>query len=455
MNFSRIHLMRFTVPLALAALGALLCAVLVPGESEAVRQQLIGFPDSDVLAHQARPIVLGALCFLPALASLIYSLGGTLDRYIAREFIGTFGICLAALMTILLLMDVSDNIGDFRQSEQTMRTMGRFYATAAPAFLLLLLPYSLLLALLYALGKLSGNREIIAMIQGGRSVIRITLPLLIAGLFFSLFSIGLNYHWAPIAEGRQEEILAEARGKQATEATNVLYRDPASRRLWMIGSFPKDYQNGAPLQNVEITTTRDDKSLESRLTAKRASWDRDNHAWTFDDAVVGNYRPNEPPVFQTGTKAVVMDSWPETPWQLIKPGLSAGYLGVPDLSSWLRAYSKNQPFADPAAYQTQWHYRWALPFTCLVTVMLATPLGVHFARRGPGGGIFLAVALSALMMLVGGMSVALGEAGTVPPVWAAWLPNIGFTLVGAYLFRRRITGQPIYLVLRRLFPVND
>ena len=39
-------------------------------------------------------MVMAALCFLPALASLLYSLGGTLDRYIARQFIGIFFICL-------------------------------------------------------------------------------------------------------------------------------------------------------------------------------------------------------------------------------------------------------------------------------------------------------------------------------------------------------------------------
>ena len=95
MNFFRTHLLRFLLPLALAALGAALCAVLIPAETEAVRQQLIGFPDSDVQAHQARPMILAVLCFLPALAGFAYALGGTMDRYIAREFAGIFCVCVA------------------------------------------------------------------------------------------------------------------------------------------------------------------------------------------------------------------------------------------------------------------------------------------------------------------------------------------------------------------------
>ncbi len=455
MTSPRFHFLRFLLPICLVALGVVLCLWLVPAEMESVKQQLIGFPDSDARAHSARPQVLAALCFLPALGGLIYCLGSTLDRYIARQFTGIFGICIGALLMIWLLMDLGDKIGDFRKSDHFVQTVLNFYASRSPAVLLLLLPYSLLLALLYSMGKLSGSREIIAMVQGGRSIIRITFPLIIAGLLFSLLSLGLNYHWAPYAEGRQDEILAAATGKQAAKASQVLFRDPTNRRLWMIGAFPPDYQMGAPLQNVEITITREDKTLESRLTTRSATWDRESHRWTFERPVIGTFYPGQPTVYENRTAPLTVDGWPETPWQLIKPGLSAAHLGIPDLCDWLDNHTRSGSFADPAPYQTQWHYRWALPFTCLVTVLLATPLAVHFARRGPGGGIFLAVVLSALMLLFSSISLALGEAGIIRPLHAAWLPNVAFALLGLYFFRRRITGQPIYLVLRRLLPGND
>jgi LPS export ABC transporter permease LptG len=479
MNFFRTHLLRFLLPVALTLLGAIACAVLVPAEIEAVRQQLVGFPDSDVQAHLARPWVLGGLCFLPALAGFAYSLGGTLDRYIAREFFGIFCVCLASLLTIWFLMDLGDKIGDFRKSNHVFHTILVFYGTRSPAVLLLLLPYSLLLALLYSLGKLSGTREVIAMIQAGRSIIRLTLPLIIAGLFFSCLSLGLNYHWAPIAEGNVDAILeaasdkpaatakaadkqsadetppVETGDKQIAKARQVLYQNPSQHRLWEIGVFPLNYHKGEPLREVEITTTRADKTLESRIIAKSATWDKMTHQWTFDQAIIAKYQPDMPPIFETLTKPLVISNWTETPWQLVKPGLSAAYLGIPDLNSWLKENERLGQFAEPAPYLTQWHYRWALPFACMVTVLLATPLAIHFSRRGPGGGIFLAVVLSALMLLFSSISLAIGEAGTMRPGVAAWLPNAAFALLGLYLFRRRITGKPIYLILRRLFPGND
>lgn len=455
MTFIRNHLWHFLLPLVLAVAGAALCALLVPAETSAIRQQLSGFPDSDTITHELRPFVLMALCFLPALASLFYVLGGIMDRYIAREFMTIFAICLSALLLIWLIMDLSDKIGDFRDADNLAATLARFYATRSPAVMLLLMPYSLLLSLLYSLGKLSSSREIIAMVQSGRSVVRITLPLLVAGVFFSLFCLGLNYHWAPVAEGSVDRIVATANGKGPTEATNVLFLNPADRRLWKIGSFPPDYHQRGPLSDVEVITTRPDHSLDSQISAQEARWDRSTRRWTFSNATRTTFEPGQAPVFETMTAPLEIDGWSETPFQLIKPGLSATFLGIPGLTTWLQSNIRNDHFASPAPYLTQWHYRWALPFSCLVTVLLATPLAVHFSRRGPGGGIFLAVVFAGLMLMVSSISVALGESGSLPPALAAWLPNIGFALLGLYLFRRRITGQPIYLVLRRLIPGND
>jgi lipopolysaccharide export system permease protein len=452
MTIFRSALPRFALPAALAVAGALLCWVLIPLEVRAVDQQLSGFPDSDEEAHLLRPLILGALCFFPALVTLAYAFGGALDRYLARQFGGIFLVCLAALIVIWLLIDLNDNLSDFRDSDNVLGTVLTFYGMRSPAVLLLLLPYTLLLALIYALGKLSTNLEIIAMIQAGRGVVRVTLPLIVAGALTTLFCLALNYHWAPVAEGNKDEILDAARGVPITEAKNVLFRNAEERRLWKIGAFPKDYEKGEPLLGIEVTTTLEDHALESRLTAASATWDRGSRAWIFHGAVIGEFTPGMPPQFEIAEGPVERAGWSETPWQLIKPGLAAAYLGIPDLNGWLQANETNRLTADPSPYLTQWHYRFALPVTCLVTVLLAAPLSIHFSRRGPGGGVFLAVVLSALMMLVTSIALALGESALLPPALAAWLPNAAFALLGLYLFQRRISGRPIYQSLRRFFP---
>lgn len=440
---------------ALTLLGGVACAWLLPNERAAVALHLEGFPDADVATHAVRPWIVVGLCFLPALGGAAYACGGTMSRYIVRQFLSIFAVCLGSLVVIWFLMDLSDKMSDFRESGHLWRTMAVFYASRAPAILLLLLPYSLLLALLYAIGKLSAQREIVAMIQSGRGVIRITLPLLICGLFCTMFSLGLNYHWAPVAEGTVDAILDKATGKAPTEATQVLYRDTDHRRLWMIGAFPPRYQAGEPLRQVEVTTTDARGKISERLSAEYARWNRQARTWDFENAQLARFSDQEPPRFVSASELFTGIAWPETPLQLIKPGLEAAYLGIPDLTTWLASHRRNRSMVDPAPYLTQWHYRWALPFACVVTVLLATPLSIHFARRAPAGGIFFAVLLSALLLLVSSISLALGEAGLVHPVLAAWLPNLSFAIIGLYLYHRRISGRPIYQSLLRLLPGDE
>jgi lipopolysaccharide export LptBFGC system permease protein LptF len=93
--------------------------------------------------------------------------------------------------------------------------------------------------------------------------------------------------------------------------------------------------------------------------------------------------------------------------------------------------------------------------TCLVTVLLAVPLSIHFSRRGGGSGIFLAVVLSVMMLFISTITLALGESGSLIPLLAAWLPNIIFAGIGLYLYYKRMTGRSIYQSIKNLINFNN
>jgi len=446
---------RWLPPLIALTLGMLAALVLVPMEKAAVAEQFFGFPDSHILSNSLRPWILGMVCMMPAVATAAYSLGNTFDRYLARQFASIFLICLAALFGIWLLLDLNDNFGDFKGSKDKLTSVLLFYGHRLPAILLVLLPYTLLLALIQGLGKLSKSNEITAMIQSGTGVARVSAPLIFAGLWCSVLLLALNYQWAPHAEGSRKEMIARANGRPIYEARNVLYRDTDSHRLWLVGAFPENYIKGGYLENVEVTTLRPDTTLKTRMSSPHAWWDRETRQWTFENPLVATFSEGESPAFKQMDTPLIMRTWKETPSQIIKPGLSVEHLGIPELSTWLASPLATQAVSNLPSYLTHWHYRWALPFTCLVTVILAAPLSIHFVRRGNGSGIFLAVVLGVLMLFSSSVSLALGEAAIIPPALAAWLPNIAFTLLGLWLYHRRVTGRPIYQSVKRLLTVNS
>lgn len=443
---------RVLVPLLLAIAGAFAAMRLGPAEQEAVRRQLDNFPDIQAPAHLLRPFLAVALCFLPALGGTLYACGGTLARYVARQFLSIFAICLIGLFVIWVIADLGDNLDDLKHSGKVAGFALKLYTARMPEILVMLLPYSLLLSILYCLGRLSRSREIVAMIQTGRGLARLTAPFLVAGTLAALLCAGLNYQWAPGAVAAERSILDEAKGLDRMAAEYVRYRNSVARRLWMVGAFPPDYQQGVPLRDVTVIQERPDGSLASILSAKTASWSPTTRVWTFNEPRRRFCELGSPPAFEQGlANPLQIPGWDETPAQIIRPGLPATQLGIPDLNDWLDA---NPPgtWASRGGHLTQWHYRWAQPGNCLIVVLLATPLGVVFSRRGASGGVAMAVFLSAGMLFFSNICLSLGDSGHLRPAFAAWLPNLVFGLLAIFLFQRRLAGGPIYQTLRKLMP---
>jgi uncharacterized BrkB/YihY/UPF0761 family membrane protein len=220
-----IHLRKFLVPLILLILGVALGCVLIPHEKSVVAEQFIGYPNSHRQAHELRVWLLGILCAIPFLCSVLYYCMDRLDRYTLRIFANAFLICFGALFAIMFLEDIQDNLSDFQQSDKMGSLMLRHYITKMPALIVFILPYSLMLSLLWSLGKMSKSQELVSIIQTGRGVIRFTRPLVLVGVVCTIICLIFNYHWAPHAESQEKMILDEAMGKTSSAAESVAFQN--------------------------------------------------------------------------------------------------------------------------------------------------------------------------------------------------------------------------------------
>ncbi len=432
----------------LLVIGGIAAYYLCPVEAAAVEQQIIGYPDSVTSVYLIRPWLLGLLCLTPFIGSVIFHSCDTLDRYTLRIFLNAFSICFTALFIIMFLEDIQDNLSDFKQSEQMLELMMKHYLIKLPSLLVFILPYSLMLGLLWTLGKMSKNQEVVAMIQTGRSVTRIVAPLIRFGFLCALVCMICNYHWAPYADSQEDSILDQAKGKAVSEARHVAYQNADDTRHWYVGAFPAEHLQDEPLKSVNITITDENHQLTQRIISPSASWDIETGSWEFETPVVFNFEGGSvTPIKYTSNLSF---NWAETPYQIINPGLKPPYLGVPGLTSWL-ANHRDHPLSDKRSYLTHWYYRFAHPFICMITIMLAAPLGIVFTRRGVGGGVAVAIFLCAGMIFCSTVFPTLGESGHLPPLAAAWATNILFSTIALVLFHRRMTGQPIYQTVKGWF----
>ena len=449
-------LKKILVPLILLIVGVAVGWVLIPYENAVVVEQFIGYPNSHRQAHGLRVWLLGILCALPFICSASYYMMDRLDRYTLRIFFNAFLICFGALFIIMFLEDIQDNLSDFQQSDQMASIMLRHYITKMPALIVFILPYSLMLSLLWALGKMSKSQELVSIIQTGRGVVRFTRPLVLVGIVCTVICLIFNYHWAPHAESQEQMILNEASGKTSNAAESVAFQNRSDTRHWLVGTFPFAHTTGEPLKSIEITTLDGNNRATQKILAEQATWSLENRQWTLSKPIIFNlvkHQPNEP-VPVTVSKTDMVTDWKETPWQIINPGLKAPFLGIPGLKSWLANHHDN-PLSDKRSYQTHLHYRYAQPFICLIIILLAAPLGIVLNRRGVGGGVAIAIFLCAGMIFCSTVFPTLGESGHLPPFVAAWATNLLFGFIALTLFYRRITGQPIHQTIKNLIPNSE
>src|ERR1700719_3930353 len=138
-----------------------------------------------------------------------------LDRYVIRNFLQVYFYCIAGFISIWLIFDVSDNISTFIDLHLGFLLTLRYYASQVPQILIILLPVSLLLALLFALGRMSRANEIVSMLTAGVSVPRVIWPLVAIGLLTVGATMALNYSLAPHAELARKAFLSGARARQS------------------------------------------------------------------------------------------------------------------------------------------------------------------------------------------------------------------------------------------------
>src|SRR5205814_3546026 len=166
---------------------------------------------------------------------LIYSVR-LLDRYVIRNFLQVYFYCIAGFFSIWLIFDISDNISTFIDEHFGFALTVRYYATQVPEVFIILLPVSLLLALLLSLGPISRAHEIVSMLTAGVSIPRVLAPLIGMGLLSVAASFALNYSLAPHAEMAKKNFIATARSREFI-VQGQIFRNRTDDRTWFIQSF--------------------------------------------------------------------------------------------------------------------------------------------------------------------------------------------------------------------------
>ncbi len=369
-----------------------------------------------------------------------------LDRYILRNFLVPFLLCFFGFLAIWLVFDFSGNASDFIDGHASPRFIVNFYLSQLPQFAVICLPVGLLLALLYAMSRMSRSNEIIAMLTAGQSLGRLLMPLVVFGVLLSLVCLALNYSMAPRAESRKKVLLEQLGKKKEKNAflESQLFRNRSANRTWFVRKMPVRANDKSVLQGIHITQQDAEANITTKWYARQARFRPAREGaparWVLEEGKTVHFEADGDVASEAIWKKLEVADWNETPWRIASSNVDAQGLSVSDLRDYLR-HNADFPDAQLAPYRSHLQYRWALPWSCLVIVFLAGPLGIVYSRRGVLAGVAGAIFLFAANTFLNYLMLAFGKGSLVSPFVAAWGSNIAFGLIGIYLLYLRSANR--------------
>lgn len=368
-----------------------------------------------------------------------------LDRYLFRELFTPLAYCLGGLLVLGTCFSLFAELAELQERKLHLLDLIEYSLAIMPGFLVLVLPVTLLLALLYALTNHSRYHELTAMRAAGLSLWRICRPYFAMGLLASAGAFALNEYVVPRSTDWAEHIKSRYVQKPGdVESKNVFnnfgFSNARGHRSWFISEY---HVHPAEMLKLQVNSALPDGSLR-RMYADRAI--RTNGVWLFFNvAEYSQADASAPLVPSFQTNELALPAFDETPRQIQSEIKISSYqnlrktrssdIPLSDISAYLRLHPKLSP-ADSSFLFTKYYGRLATPWTCLVVVLMAIPFGAASGRRnifiGVAGSIFICFAYFVIQQV----SIAFGSGGQLTPWLAAWLPNLVFGATGLVLMAR-------------------
>jgi LPS export ABC transporter permease LptG/LPS export ABC transporter permease LptF len=353
-----------------------------------------------------------------------------LDRYVMRastRAILMAGGILLGLFYIATFLDLSDKLFKGQTTGWMILTLLWF---STPQFLYYVIPLAVLIGTLVTIGAITKNSELVVMKACGISLYRVAAPLLMLAVVGSGVLFLLEERVLALANRRADAVnnVVRGRGPRSSDSLN---------RRWLVGRDGRIYhyvyfdREVRALHSLSVYSLNHDERTVSGVTfaalAKELVLrDANRVPWEARNGWVRRIVP-QPGFEKFDTRSIDLES--------------SRYFASEEPDAELMSYSELRDYVSAlqaggfnvVPYVVSLHRKLAFPFVTLVMTLIAVPFAVTMGRSGAlygiGAGIVLAIFYWILISVFG----AIGSAGLVTPLLAAWAPNILFASVAIYL----------------------
>ena len=342
----------------------------------------------------------------------------TLTYYLLKEIIPFISLTFIIFTILILAQQIGKQPELLLAATTPLSTTIKLLFYLLPSITLVTLPFALLIGILLGLNRLSADSEITAAYSSGISKFNLNTPPLLIGLLATTVSLGLSHYNNPWSV-RQLRALRDQAIRETLNATIQPHR--------FINYFPhyliyiQDIDRTTGHWNGVFILKKDEARPTYLLTASKGEM-----------KITEGPAPSIEIHLLQGTSIETTDQ----PTNQSLSSFNDLIIKLPPPSTMLPT---SQPQASPSEIPTgqllkqsqtiattvEYHKRFAVPFSCIALVLIATQLGSKTRRhagRTAALSLGFAIAVAYYLVLIAGQNLSLS--GLLHPAIGPWLANL-------------------------------
>lgn len=360
-----------------------------------------------------------------------------IDAYILNSFLFYFGLLVISLVVLVEVFTFFELLGDMIKNNISMATMLDYLWHLAPKLIYDTTPIGIMVASLICFGILTKHNEVTAFKAGGVSVRRLAAPVLVASFAVSVLLFAFDHYYIPEANRRQEMLRAEIKKKPVQT-----YLDP--NRSWIYGEGSRifNYQlidpHRAIMSHVNVYELNPQTfQLIHQISAERAHYDAKLHTWVFENGTSQENHHGENEYKQFYNSTSTFSEVNEPPSWFVKEEKEYKEMNYRELAHYIRDLKTAGMETIPL--QVQYYKKFSVPLFALIMALLSVPFAFVAGNRGAMTGVGISFAIAIVYWTLNTTFEQMGDLNQLPPMMAAWSPDIIFSLWGLYLMARMRT----------------
>ena len=356
-----------------------------------------------------------------------------IDRYIIAKFLGTYFFSIVLIISIGVVFDYNENIDRFTESQAPWKAIiMQYYLNFIPYYANLFSALFVFISVIFFTTKLADRSEIIAMISAGISRRRLLMPYMISAAIIAGMTFYLGAEVIPRSSVKRLafENTYKKRVKNPTYAEKVQLQVDTGVIAYM------EHFDGMSKTGMHFSLDKfENKKLVSHLSANTAIYDTLSdvrYQWHLRDVTIRELRGMREKITNYNQIDSIIRMEPRD-FLFIRDQQET--MTNAELKDYIEK-QRNRGSGNLSIFEVEYYKRFASPFAAFILSTIGMALSSRKRKGGMGFSLGIGIALSATYILLQGISATFSTNAGMHPALAAWMPNILYSLIAIYLYRK-------------------